>query len=276
MQKESPLFNIERQPKLYIDLPSNGRYYKEGTLEKATELPVYSMTAADEIAVKTPDALYTGSATVSVIQRCIPAIKDVWSMPVTDIDTCLAAIRLASYGPSITLNRTCEKCQERNEYEVILQDVIDYFSNITFRAELTHDNFDFEFRPLTYRELTQIQKNSMDLQRKIVQYIPTIKDENEKASELQKIYQQINEVRLNGIISTILGVKTPNGEIESDLTIIKSWILDSDKEFFNKVVEVFTKNREAFSIPEREYKCSCGHTGKITPDLDYSNFFAQR
>lgn len=56
--KKSPLQKFQRQPKLYIDLPSNGKWYNENIIADgtSTSLAVFSMTANDEIAFKTPDA----------------------------------------------------------------------------------------------------------------------------------------------------------------------------------------------------------------------------
>ena len=49
----SPLTKYQRQPKQSIDLPSKGRWYSQGSLEKSEELEVFSMTASNEIATKT-------------------------------------------------------------------------------------------------------------------------------------------------------------------------------------------------------------------------------
>jgi len=70
----NPLINYFRQAKIYLTLPSGGKYYKEGSLEltESGELPVMPMTAKDELALKTPDALLSGQATVDLIQSCIP------------------------------------------------------------------------------------------------------------------------------------------------------------------------------------------------------------
>ena len=66
---KNPLANWFRQPKIYVKLPSQGRFYPDGTLDVSTteEYPVYSMTAKDELMFKTPDALITGQASVEVI-----------------------------------------------------------------------------------------------------------------------------------------------------------------------------------------------------------------
>ena len=103
----SPLTKYQRQPKQSIDLPSKGRWYSQGSLEKSEELEVFSMTASNEIATKTPDTLLSGNTTVDIIKSCVPSIRNPWEIPLTDIYTILGVIRMASYGSSINAKNTC-------------------------------------------------------------------------------------------------------------------------------------------------------------------------
>ena len=102
-KKINPLISLMRQPKIYIRLPSNGRYWSEGSLNTTTngEYPVYSMTARDELMLKTPDALLNGQAVVDVIQSCMPNVNDAWAIPNIDLDVILVAIRLATFGEQL-------------------------------------------------------------------------------------------------------------------------------------------------------------------------------
>ena len=88
MQQPNPLSQYFRQPAIHIRLPSGGQFYPVGSINMPPngELPVLPMTAVDEITYRTPDALFNGSAVISVIQSCVPAIRNAWVMPSTDID----------------------------------------------------------------------------------------------------------------------------------------------------------------------------------------------
>ena len=79
----NPLRQYFRRPAIYITLPSKGKYYPIGAVEipEGGEIPVYPMTAIDEITSKTPDALFNGTAIAELIKSCIPAIKDPWAIP---------------------------------------------------------------------------------------------------------------------------------------------------------------------------------------------------
>ena len=270
----SPLNKYKREPKLYIDLPSKGEYYPPGSLESATELPVYSMTARDEIAVKTPDALFSGHSTVSIIQRCIPGIKNAWAMPMIDVEYCLAAIRLASYGADLNLEGECPECKESNSYTVNLQTIIDYFLTLEYSRKVTVEDLEFYIRPLTYKENSALQKQMFNYQRQIVQHVQNIEDENTQAEELQKIYDSLANVRVNAVVMAIEKVII-DGEEETDKDTIANFVDQNDKKFFQAVAELVGNNNEIWDIPNADVVCpSCNHNYSTNTNLDYSNFFA--
>ena len=96
----NPLAKHFRQPAIYMKLPSQGRFWPSEALNLPATgaIPVYPMTAKDEIVLRTPDALMNGQGIIDVIQSCCPNIVDAWRMPSIDVDAVLVAIRIASYG----------------------------------------------------------------------------------------------------------------------------------------------------------------------------------
>ena len=120
----NPLASLMRQPKIYVKLPSNGKYWPEGSLNitQNSEYPIYSMTAKDELILKTPDALMNGQAVVDVIQSCMPNVINAWEMPNIDTDAILIAIRLATYGDS--MDTTFKVGEEEMTYSIDLRMVL--------------------------------------------------------------------------------------------------------------------------------------------------------
>ena len=100
MSQINPLAKYYRAPGPHVKIPSGGRFSEIDTtmLSVNGEIPVYPMTAADEILVKNPDALLNGFAVEELIKSCVPAVKNVRSLAAQDIDVLLLAIKLASYG----------------------------------------------------------------------------------------------------------------------------------------------------------------------------------
>ena len=123
----NPLTQYFRQPAIYVKLPSNGQHYPEAALKMPAnnELPVYPMTAIDEITYRTPDALFNGNAVVNVIKSCIPSIQDPWAIPAMDVDTILVAIRIASYGHTMEISTSCPHCQHEADYGLDLRTVME-------------------------------------------------------------------------------------------------------------------------------------------------------
>lgn len=276
-QYTSPLRKYKREAKLIVDLPSKGEFYNKIDLDKAEELEVFSMTPSDEMAVKTPDALFSGNATVKVINRCIPTIKNPWNMPIIDVDFCLTAIRLASYGPELQLSTACKHCGEQNDYALSLQNVLDHFSQQEFINEVNFKGFVFEIRPLTYREFTKVNKETFTFQRQIIQHIPSIEDEAKQREELDKLYNKINRTRIDAIIDAVIRITTPDGEEETNPQEIRNFLENSESEFFNAVTETVVKNRTAWDMPNSKVTCeSCGKENEVETELDYSNFFELR
>ena len=157
MDQNNPLRQYFRQPAIYIRLPSNGSFYPQGAIEIPPngEFPVYPMTAIDEITYRTPDALFNGQAVVNVIQSCIPAIKDAWAVPTTDMDTILIAIRIASYGHEMDFSTQCPRCNEVTEQGIDLRSVLDTLKSPDYKKPITHGDIEIYFKPMTYQNYNE-------------------------------------------------------------------------------------------------------------------------
>lgn len=272
----SPLKKYPRVAKLHIELPSQGRFYPSGALSKTSELEVYSMTANDEIRMKTPDALYTGIAVADMIKNCVPAIKDPWAMPNLDFDYILAAIRLATYGSTIELGVKCSKCSEESTYEIEIQRILDHFTSQTFIDEININDFTFYLRPLTYKELTIVRKETFSVQRNLTQYIPKIEDLNQRQEKVNELYDKINELQTDVMYSIVSKIVTPDGEEETDHTQIVDFLKNSGPEFYHGLKAAYAKMNEVWAVPKSKVTCpNCNNEDAITPNMDYSSFFVK-
>ena len=149
----------QRQPKLYIELPSLGRFY-DGSIvqdQQYTQLPVFGMNAMDEILLKTPDALFTGEATVQIIKSCIPAIINPWMLVGYDIDHVLLSIRVATYGDKMPITSKCPKCSSENGMDVNLGKVLETFLDLPTNDHIIVDDLKILLKPLSYKQMTEEQ-----------------------------------------------------------------------------------------------------------------------
>jgi hypothetical protein len=273
----SPLQKYKRQPKLYIDLPSKGNWYPERVLDKSQELEVFSMTANNEINLKTPDALYSGTAVKKLIENCVPAIRDAWYIPNVDVDFLLAAIRMATYGDAMQISSECPECSNQDSYSLKIQSILDHYSNINFNSEIRVDDFIFRLRPLTYKEITKIQQESLQLQRILTQKILKMEESEEKQAEMNALYERMNDISKNAICSSVVEITTPDGDKESNPIFIKNFLIDGiENTFFNTVEETYIKNGEELKISPTGVSCSaCNHSYEITPTMDQATFFVK-
>ena len=270
------LDKYQRQPKHYIDLPSKGRWYPNGILTKSEEVAVYSMTASDEIATKTPDALFSGNTVASIISNCVPDISNAWDIPSVDMYSILAAIRMASYGDSINMQSACAECIEDITYEINLQSILDYFTNTTFIETCKVGNITFNISPISYKTFSDINKIQFKLQRQVAQVIPKIDDDENQAEEMQKIYDQLSELRFQSVCNSISSIEIEE-EKESNFDKILNFLKNSEKDFYNKVEETIIKNNNVWTVPPSEVQCAaCDHKYNLDLELDYSNFFDER
>jgi hypothetical protein len=151
-QSANPLKQFFRQPAIYLRLPSGGEFWPDGSVDMPAnqELPVFPMTAIDEITYRTPDALYNGQAVISVIQSCIPSIRDAWKMPTTDLNAALVAIRIASYGHEMEMITTCPSCNTDSEFVLDLRLILDKLKTGDFHKTLEHGDLVISFHPMNY------------------------------------------------------------------------------------------------------------------------------
>jgi len=273
----SPLKKYKRQPKLYIDLPSRGNYYNKRAVPSTDELEVYSMTASDEILIKTPDALLTGNATVKIIQNCIPSIKDAWYVTTRDLDYILTAIRIATYGDSLSISHSCSKCGNDDSFTLPLQPLLDHLASANPSYELTVKDFLLRLRPLTYKEVIESQHVTLKVRRQLTQVVPNIEDVDERTEFINNLYEQINEHTKNVVCSIVTEIVTPEGDSETNMRFIKEFLLDNEGDWYNAVANVYAENNKSLTVPETEITCSeCKNSDKVKPNLDYTSFFLRQ
>jgi hypothetical protein len=236
--KQNPLMQYMRQPKIYIKLPSNGAFWEDGSivLPENGELPVYSMTAKDELTFKTPDALMNGQGIVDVIQSCVPAIKDAWATPNIDLDVILIAIRLATYGEQMEISHSVPVINEEVEHVVDLRRLLDdIYQKTTWNEEVQIDeNITCFIRPLTYRHLTKTSLKTFEAQ-KIMQVVndDNVSDE-QKLEIFNKSFNTMTSITVELIADSIYAIKTPDTVVE-DSKFIHEFVANADKGVFEKI-----------------------------------------
>lgn len=267
-----------RQPKIYVRLPSQGRFYPPKSLDKSVndEYPVYSMTAKDELMFKTPDALLTGQSTVEVIKSCIPAILEPWSMPSIDLDFALIAIRIATYGEKMDIECNCPSCNAENTYSIALQPWLDLFSGFTYNETIDIPPLAIKIRPYSYKEITKISIKTLEQQKLFSLINDEDLSEEDKVEKFGKSFVKITELTIDVIAECITSIETPDG-ICTDKSQIKEFINNSSKDVFEKIQEHIAKMKENIEFKATNVSCGeCSHVFNVPITMDNSNFFGGR
>jgi len=277
----NPLKKYYRQPKQFIKLPSGYKYYPAGAIEVPTsgEVAVYSMTAKDELLFKTPDALLNGEATTQVIQSCIPAIKDAWQMPSIDVDASLIAIRMATYGTKMNIPITVPNTDIQKDFELDLQGTLDKVLNAHYQNKTLVGNMEITTQPLTYDQFSKMAIKSFEESR--LQKVLQDQDmsEEEKLRRFQQSLNKLTDLNVSMVADTVASVKV-DGETVTDKNMIKDFIENSEKSFFQSILDHLEIQRQAFALPnitvqstEEEKKAGAPEEYTIPVQFDTSNFF---
>jgi hypothetical protein len=273
----NPLQQYFRQPSIYISLPSKGDFYPDTALEKTDngEYPVLPMTTIDEITYRTPDAIFNGNAVVSVIQSCLPNIKDAWAMPSIDIDTALVGIRLATYGHELDINTTCTSCENTDEYTIDLRNVLENIKPGDYTKPIQLGELEIYIKPMTYKDMNNNSLAQFEEQ-KVIQMLQGTEEmaDEEKIHRLGDALKKITQVTTTAIAQNISKVVHSGGEV-IDTAHINEWLQNSDKNTFEKIRHFVLSNKEGSEIKPVQITCDeCGHEYEQPFTLDMSNFFA--
>ena len=271
----NPLAKHFRQPAIYIKLPSDGAFYDEDILEMPEngEIPIYPMTALDEISYRTADALFNGAAIANVVKSCIPAFKDPWQVSTLDLDTLLIAIRIASYGHEMEFTSKCPKCSETNEFGIDLRSIMDRIKTPDFSQPVTAGDIEIHFKPLTYKE--QNSNNMLQFQdQKMLEALPNADiDEAEKLRLLNEAFQSLSEITLTAIADSISMIKAGD-DIVVNKEHITEYIKNCEAKVFSKVRKKIEEFKKLGDIEPLQITCNdCKHEYTTPFTMNVANFF---
>ena len=232
------------------------------------------MTAKDELLFKTPDALLSGQSTVELIKSCVPAILDPWAMPSIDLDFCLIAIRIATYGDKMEVSCNCPHCDAENTYDIDLTAWFGMFNNFKYKKDIPIDPLLVHIRPYNYKEITKTAIKSMEQQR-IFNIIndDSLSDEV-KLEKFGQSFVRLTELTVEVIADCITQIDTPEGSV-SDKALIKEFIANCAKDVFEKIQNHIVNMKEQIEFSAQNVNCGeCKQSFSLPVTMDQANFFA--
>jgi hypothetical protein len=271
----NPLRKHFRQPAIYIRLPSGGKHYPLGALDLPPngEIPVFPMTAMDEISSRTPDALFNGSVVVDLIRSCVPNIRDPWVLPSIDLNALFVAMRVASYGHNMEINSKCPSCGHEHSFELDLRRVIDTLKSADYDKPMQLGDLTFYFAPLNYQAINDISRSQFEDQKITSVISQSEMPEEEKIARLGEAYKRITELTFVSVARSIAAIKTADAMV-TEFEHIKEFVENCTKSQYDMIRDHAVALRTESDLKPLDITCAnCANKYKQEFTLDMSNFF---
>lgn len=269
---QNPLKQFYRAPKLYVNLPSRGKFNKVADETITGEIPVYAMTSKDELLMKNPDALLNGDAVVEAVKSCAPNIKNPKELPVCDIDLLLIAIRMATFGEFMEAKLKSPHTDKLGTYDINLNNIVESVGEIPAENNVTLANGCTVYvKPFTYELQTQINLVAYD-QATALKNVGEVSSAT--AQQFKSMFTKLAEINTDVIAKSIYQIKTPDGDVVTDTDHIKDFLanLESrDAKIVDGKIDELNKSGTSF-----KQEVICKETEKpFEADirLDPSDFF---
>lgn len=273
--ENNPLRQFFRRPAVHITLPSKGIGYDPEDIDfpESGELPVYPMTAIDEITLRTPDALFNGSAVAALISSCVPAIKNPYKLKSSDIDAVLISIRAASGTENLDIESKCPSCDERNTYNINLVGVLSTLSSGDYETPYEIGSLTVKLRPLTYKDVNDGAKAQFELERSIIM-LDSIADPEEKERKGFEALQAVSMTMMELISKSIEYIQAENLTVNEPQFIL-DFLQHCDKQMYHNIRDKYIELKSNSELKPFEVECpNCHHQYKQAFTLNPSDFFA--
>jgi len=272
--ENNPLSQYFRRPAVYIKLPSEGKDYNEGVIDIPPngEIPIYPMTAIDEITARTPDALFNGTAVVELIKSCVPNVLDPWSISSNDLDAILIGIRAAGGNDSLEIESECPECKEKGTYGINLVAVLNTLESGDYSQVFETGELKIKFKPLRYKEMNDAALVQFEVQ-KTFDNIDKIENKEEREAKSQEVLKKITTVTMELISKSIEHIETPGGLVDQEEYIV-DFLKNCDKDVYAGIRDFNAKLKLGTQLKPLDVKCiHCNHEYKQQYTINPSDFF---
>jgi hypothetical protein len=276
----NPLRQYFRRPAVYLKLPSGGKFYAPGivNIPETGELPVYPMTAIDEITSKTPDALFNGAAMVDIIRSCVPDIIDPWQINNIDFDSILIAIRASSGGSKLEVDSSCPKCNQTESYETDLTKILSKLVAGNYNDILTINELSVKFKPMTYAIMNSSAISQFSIQRQFAEVGALNIDDSivQRQDAIKKNHDALKAVMMLTIdilSNAIEYIQAPNIKVD-DKEHIQEFLKNCDKTMYESMRDFYSALKTKTDMQPLQLKCvHCNHEYSQPFTLNISDFF---
>lgn len=270
----NPLAAYYRAPGISVELPTRGLYMPPGAigLDMAGEVSVLPMTAADEILLKSPDALMSGYAVEQMLRSCVPGIPNPRLISMPDLDVLLLAVRAASYGNTMDVDVTCPKCKTEGSFSLDIRSVLATAKPLPNEKpiRLSSDVVVY-LQPFTLEQSTRAALTTFH-EAKAMQGIDELPME-ERTRRMNESFRKLTVLSSGLVAACVLKVATPQG-IVTDRSHIAEFMRNIKADWTRKI-DAGVKELNEMGIDRTIHgSCqSCGHEFSTELQFDPASFF---
>lgn len=275
-ENTNPLAAFFRAPGLHVKLPTGGAFLPANEFDPtlANDLPIYPMRAADELLLKSPDALMSGHAIISLIKSCVPGIRDPKKISTPDLDVLLLAIRAATFGDSMDLEVECPSCNRDNSFTCSLGAIMSTVTDVPHENPVRMtDAVVVHVRPYTLEVATRVALATFEEARKIqgAEDLPS----EERTQIVNDCYDRLNVLNMRALASSIVKVVVPGSVVENPQHIAE-FVGNTDRNWIEKIEERLKLINSMGIDKTVAVQCAgCEHEWKAAIEFNPSSFFAK-
>lgn len=275
MNSENPLNKYFRKPKIYVTLPTGGKFNPELKTTLLDEVGVSAMSAIDEISLRNPEALLNGEAIKSVIESCVPTVGDPMKLCNIDIEALFLAIQYATYGNDLTHEHTCRNCKEIAEYKIDVNEILNRFPEVDTIDPILFEDVNIHVRPPTLENVTRMALIDLE-QKKIIQNLRTVDDDTEDMDIANKFYTSFKKIatfNVDMLANAISRIETPDVIVE-DTKMISEFLQNVPttvvQQLNTAIEKIVTKPTD---INKMQFKCGgCDNLDEVYLEINPINF----
>ena len=279
-KSSNPLQGYLRSPKLYVLLPSQGKFSSLDTASEISgELPIYPLTSMDETFLRNPDALLNGESLVSVIQSCT-GVKDVYNLSTNDVDVILLAIRFATYGNDLEIEATCPECDHKDEISI---DVEPYLETVVVLEDSYTVNLDnglsCYLKPYTFKDSQMAALAAFKETSELNNLINSEIDDLARLATFNKSFKAMADLNIQILSSSVMKVIIPASDGESDIEVdnkrhIEEWVRGISKQQADIIIDELNIINELGIKRDTSIVCTeCEHQYESKLEFNPASYF---
>ena len=274
----NPLSGYFRMPGLSVGLPTGGRYLPAGSVnfDATGKVEVYPMRTADELLLKSPDALMSGLAIEKLIASCVPAIKTPALVSAPDLDVLLLAIRAATYGNNMAVEVRCPECETELSFDCDLAQVLSTMTPVPEELDLRLSaDVVVCMRPHSLASQTKLLLAAYEEQRRAQMIDDNELDDSAKQRILSATLDRLTDFQTQSLSDAVVKVVIPNQEV-TDRAYIREFVGNTTKEW-SKMIQTRVEEINSMGVNrDMPAVCSkCAHEWTTKLEFNPATFFEQ-